>query len=124
MSDIQFLAVCPVLPVTDLARSIEFWEKLGFACAFVDADSVSTASYAVVQRGAMALHMQTFTPEQMVGTQTMATRIVVDDVDRLNAEWEPHGVITAPLGDRPWGNREFGFYDPDGTPFFFYSDIV
>jgi len=56
----------------------------------------------------------------------MAIRIEMDNLqalEKLYEEWKPHNVITADLGDRPWGNREFGFYDPDKTPFYFCVGI-
>ncbi|MEO0418601.1 MAG: VOC family protein [Pseudomonadota bacterium] len=119
-------SITPVCPVADMQRSLAFWRKLGFDLAFVDNSDLDAAAYCGVRRDGVTLHLQTFTPDQIETTQTMALRIWLDGreaLDALAAEWEPHGVITAPLGDRPWGNREFGFYDPDGTPFFFCIDV-
>jgi len=116
----EHYSVHPVLPVTDMQRSLAFWSKLGFALDFADASPPEAASYAGVSRGDLVLHLQTFTDEQRGYTQTMALRIETDSVDQLYAEWESLGFITAPLEEKPWGNYEFGFYDPDNTPFFFY----
>ena len=93
---------------------------------FADHKDISQASYAGVQRETLELHLQTFTPEQIQTTQTMATRIRLESreaLEALYAEWQPQGFISAPLEDKPWGNYEFGFYDPDKTPFFFYVDL-
>ena len=50
-------------------------------------------------------------------------KMVAPILDELAKEWDNQDVISAPLGDRPWGNREFGIYDPDNTPFFFCADL-
>jgi len=121
----MFKSVHPVCPVTDMGASLAFWARLGFAVAFADRDPPETADYAGVARDGLELHLQTFTPEQRAGTQTMAIRIEMTGraaLEALHGEWAPHGMITAELADKPWGTREFGFYDPDGTPFFFYVD--
>lgn len=121
----MFKSVHPVCPVTDMEASLAFWQKLRFDVVFADRDPAESADYAGVAREGLELHLQTFTPEQRAGTQTMAIRIEMADrasLEALNAEWVPHAIITAPLDDKPWGTREFGFYDPDGTPFFFYVD--
>lgn len=121
----MFKGVRPVCPVTDMARSLAFWRQLGFEVAFSSLKPAESADYVGIRRDGLELHLQTFTPEQLGHTQTMAIRIELTSPDalaRLHAEWEPHGVITAPLSEKPWGTVEFGFYDPDRTPFFFYVD--
>ncbi|MEN0651955.1 MULTISPECIES: VOC family protein [Hyphobacterium] len=114
--------VHPVLPVTDMARSLAFWSRLGFSVSFADAKPAERAQYAGVVRGDLELHLQTFTPGQIKTTQTMALRIETDAVETLYQDWNALGVITAPLEAKPWGNYEFGLRDPDGTPFFFYRE--
>lgn len=122
----MFTTVSPVCPTTDLERTLEFWQTLGFLPAFADHQDVAQASYAGVRRSELELHLQTFTPDQIQTTQTMAMRIMLESreaLEALYAEWLPHGHISAPLEEKPWGNYEFGFYDPDKTPFFFYVDL-
>lgn len=123
---IVFTTVSPVCPTTDLARTIGFWQQLGFVPLFADHQDVEKASYAGMGRAELELHLQTFKPDQIQTTQTMAMRIKLnsrDALEALYAEWSPHGHITAPLEEKPWGNYEFGFYDPDKTPFYFYVDL-
>lgn len=119
----MFKAVYPVLPTTDMSATLAFWQKLGFEIAFADdMDAPNTSAYAGVTRDGLTLHLQGFTPEQAGDFRPYSLRIELasrEALDALAAEWEPTGVITAPLQDRPWGNREFGFYDPDGTAIFF-----
>lgn len=119
----MFKAVYPVLPTLDMAASLEFWRKLGFRVAFADdPDRPEASAYAGVERDGLYFHLQTFTPEQAGPKRPYSLRIEMESAEALvalAAEWAPLGVITAPLGDRDWGNREFGFYDPDGTAIFF-----
>jgi len=114
--------VHPVCPVTDMARSLAFWRALGFELSFADRQPPEEADYAGVRRGDLELHLHTFTAEQIRYTQTMAIRIETDAVETLHEAWKDKGIITAPLEVKPWGNYEFGFYDPDNTPFFFYRE--
>lgn len=121
----MFQSITPVCPVTDMERTVAFWEKLGFEVYFTDNTAPAAAAYCGVRRESLALHLQVFTPEQLNMTQTMALRVWMrsqEDLDALAAEWIDHGVISSPLEDKPWGNREFGLYDPDRTPFFFCVD--
>ncbi|GJL96397.1 MAG: hypothetical protein DHS20C06_02140 [Hyphobacterium sp.] len=120
---IETYAIHPVLPVTDMKRALKFWQKLGFRLTFADASPTDEASYVGVSRGDLIFHLQTFTAEQRGYTQTMALRIETDAVDALYSEWRDMGFITTPLEEKPWGNYEFGFYDPDNTPFFFYREV-
>ena len=122
----MFVAVSPVCPSTDLPRSLAFWRQLGFKLSFIDHQDVAQASYAGVARATLEIHLQAFTPDQIQTTQTMAMRIRLESRDALETlyqEWQAHNFISAPLEDKPWGNYEFGFYDPDKTPFFFYVDL-
>lgn len=121
----MFITVSPVCPTTDLPKTIAFWETLGFERDFADHPDIGQANYAGVRRANLELHLQTFTPEQIQTTQTMAMRIRLESraaLESLYAEWHPLGFVSAPLDEKPWGNYEFGFYDPDRTPFFFYVD--
>jgi len=121
----MFQSITPVCPVTDMERTVAFWKTLGFEVYFTDNSAPDAAAYCGVRRGNLAIHLQAFTPEQLNTTQTMALRIWMtsrDHLDALASEWSAHDVISAPLGDKPWGNREFGIYDPDKTPFFFCVD--
>ncbi len=122
----MFRAVTPVCPVSDMAKSLAFWEMLGFQLSFIDNSEPEAAGYCGVRRENLSLHLQAFTMDQLKYTQTMALRVWMDSrekLDALAAEWAPHNVISAPLEDKPWGNREFGIYDPDKTPFFFCVDV-
>jgi uncharacterized glyoxalase superfamily protein PhnB len=51
--------------------------------------------------------------------------VVVDDVDRLWAEFRGRGIVsdTTEVRDTPWGTREFHVRDPDRNGLQFYRDL-
>ena len=121
----MFKSVHPVCPVLDMAEHVAFWRRLGFETVFASAAPAERADYVGIARGAVELHLQAFTHEQLQATQIMAIRIEMQDrasLEALHAEWAGKVDMTAPLADKPWGTREFGFHDPAGSPFFFYVD--
>ena len=121
----MFTTVSPVCPTTDMARTLAFWQRLGFAVGFADHKDPAKADYAGVRRSGLELHLQTFTPEQLGSGTNMQIRVRVESaaaLEALNTEWLPHKVIAAPLARKPWGNYELGFYDPDGAALFFYVE--
>ncbi len=121
----MFKTVSPVCPVLDMKEHITFWQKLGFKVVFASQVPPETADYAGVGRDNIEFHLQAFTKEQLNYTQVMAIRIQMigqEALEKLYADWNSQISITAPLEDKPWGTREFGFYDPSGGAFFFYTD--
>jgi hypothetical protein len=52
-------------------------------------------------------------------------RFVVDDPDALLEEYKAKGLVPegTSVEDKPWGTREFGFFDPDGNGLTFYRDL-
>lgn len=120
-------AVHPVLMARDVAASLGFWRRLGFAVAFAD-DAVAP-KYACVTRDGVELHLQWADAGQWVaGLDRPAYRFFVDDVDALYREFDASGVLVpsdspwAAPGDTPWGTREFHMRDPGGSVLQFYRD--
>ena len=52
-------------------------------------------------------------------------RFVVDDVDRLYAEFRERVILTdiTDVRNTPWGTREFHVRDPDRNGLQFYRDL-
>jgi catechol 2,3-dioxygenase-like lactoylglutathione lyase family enzyme len=120
-------AVHPVLMARDVASSIAFFARLGFAERFRDDDGAPR--YAVVQRGPVELHLQWADPSQWAHDgDRPAYRFLAPTVDALHAEFEAAGVFAAlsdgryrALTDTPWGTREFHLRDPGENVLQFYS---
>jgi catechol 2,3-dioxygenase-like lactoylglutathione lyase family enzyme len=121
----------PVLMTRDVAESIRFYARLGFAVSFQDA--VDQPKYAAVRRDHLELHLQGADPDQWAyPTDRPAYRFLVSDVAQLYAEFQQAGVIGAGTSDgspwaapanTPWGTHEFHLRDPGKNCLQFYAPI-
>ena len=121
-------AVQPVLMSRDVAASVRFYERLGFALRFQDAPVAPR--YAGVTRDGVELHLQWQDESQWASHVDRPTyRFLVGDVDQLYLEFRGNGASADQPGgtspwlvpaDTPWGTREFHLRDPDGNGLQFY----
>src|SRR2546423_15721549 len=117
-------SVQPVLMSRDVVRSIRVYESLGFTLAGQDAPH--EPKYARVQRDGIELHLQWHDAKEWNFPNDRPTyRFVVDDVDRLWAEFRERGISAdiTDVRDTPWGTREFHVRDPDQNGLQFYRDL-
>lgn len=120
----RLVALNPVLPVRNVSKSVEFYQKLGFELLFQD--DLQKPRYAGLKRDDIELHVQWHDPEGFVkNVDRINLRIVVENIETLFTEFEPSGVFhkQTALRDTAWGTREFAFYDPDGNGLTFYRDL-
>lgn len=97
----------PVLPSTDLARSVEFWaERLGFAMSFRFADSAG------VIRDDVEVHFRRW--KDQGAPAEGECRIEVDDLTAVQRELVAQG-IAAPEAARGEPLLELTVQDPDGN---------
>ncbi|MEO6083154.1 MAG: VOC family protein [Umezawaea sp.] len=109
-----WLHLMPRLPVTDLDRSIAYYqEALGFRLAWRTADD----SLAALASGEIEmLLLVPWTDDSPPPTQS--AYVYVEDPDALCAEFEGAGAdIVDPVASRPNGMRDFALRDPDGHQF-------
>jgi catechol 2,3-dioxygenase-like lactoylglutathione lyase family enzyme len=121
-------AVHPVLMCGDVAVSIGFYERLGFAVVF--RDRTGDTRYAAIARDGVELHLQWHDASQWAyPTDRPVYRFLVGDVDALYSELQRNGAMDARVGvgspwrapaDTPWNTREFHLRDPDGNGLQFY----
>ena len=121
-------AIHPVLAARDVAASIRFYRLLGFELSFQDEQDAPM--YAALHRDGVELHLQWADAGQWVdGLDRPASRVLVDDVDALHAQFVATGAINptssdgspwAAPADTPWGTREFHLRDPGGSSLQFY----
>lgn len=97
------------LVVTDMARSVAFYEALGFGRRYGGPDDAFT-SYEV---GPGFLNLQLGADR---GTGTWGRAIFwVDDVDAMHDRAVAADLVPEmPPSDAPWGERYFHLRDPDG----------
>jgi hypothetical protein len=122
-------SVHPVLMSSDILRSLEFFDTLGFTRSFVD--DADNPRYAAIRRDAVELHLQWHQRSQWAHDADLPVyRLLVSDVDSLFAEFLSIGAAPsrhpspwAQPGDTPWGTREFHLRDPDGNGLQFYQSL-
>ena len=116
-------SVQPVLMSRDVARSIEFYARLGFRLAFQDRPV--DPQYVGIRRDDIELHLQWHDAAEWDYPNDRPTyRFVVADVDELFRELQAAGVLgeNSRIADTAWGTREFHVQDPDRNGLQFYRD--
>jgi catechol 2,3-dioxygenase-like lactoylglutathione lyase family enzyme len=108
----------PVLLVSDIQRSVEFWrDRLGFECKVYGAppDFASASRDDAVVLFALCADPAAIVPNWKIVDKTWNVYIRVDDADAIYAELQERGApIDYTIYDAPHGFREFGTQDPDG----------
>jgi uncharacterized glyoxalase superfamily protein PhnB len=112
---VRIVQVDPIFAVSDVARSKDHYEKLGFSTSEHD------ATYAFAHRGDLTLHL--------AHVDDPSTRPVgsiylhVDDADALAEAWRLAGTEVLGPEDTEYGKREGSHRDPDGNLVRFGSPI-
>ncbi|MFJ8444359.1 bleomycin resistance protein [Kitasatospora griseola] len=109
---VAFERVAPVVPVRDLTAALARYRRLGFTAEPYE----DGREYGFVSRGAVQLHLTEWAEHDPLRTGAVVY-LYVSDADAVHAEWtatNPPGRLTDPA-DTPYGLREFGYVDPDGT---------
>jgi catechol 2,3-dioxygenase-like lactoylglutathione lyase family enzyme len=113
MADRTTVELKAFVPARDYARSLDFYQDLGFEVAWDGGD------LAYLHAGRCAFLLQRFYVEAHASNFMM--HLLVEDVD---AWWthvqdsglaEKYGVRATPPEDRPWGIRDFTLDDPTGV---------
>lgn len=113
-------AIEPVLPVSDLAASVDWWcDLLGFAVAFSVGDPprlvkvVPTPGFAGVP--GVQLRAATEGDAATVGTATLSITAGLDLEAQARRAVGFGATVLQPFGRRPWGLDEIELADPDGN---------
>ena len=112
MSAVSLESIVPTLRVSSLDQSLAFYESLGLCVAWVHQPAEGQPRLAAVQHGAIQL----FLTEHAVAPFGAVVYVNTRGVDALRTLAEARGIspILGPA-DRPWGQREVYFQDPDGN---------
>ena len=90
----------PVLPVSDLTRSVAWYERLGFECR------TTYDGYAIVAFDGAEVHLAAFDDAPPATESFSGAYLRVDDADAVFAHWTPMGARSiAPPADQPYGYR-------------------
>jgi catechol 2,3-dioxygenase-like lactoylglutathione lyase family enzyme len=112
MTKIRFNRSMPVLRVTDIVRSVEFYrDQLGFAV------EMEAPIYAMCYRGECNLHLTQqpgpFVPSPIPGGAA-DVNFLIDGIDAYRDELRARGIDVPPAEPQSYGVRDFSVRDPDG----------
>jgi catechol 2,3-dioxygenase-like lactoylglutathione lyase family enzyme len=104
----RVVSVEPIFVVSDVARSVAHYERLGFSISHHD------EGYAFAHRNELTIHLAGpgVDPDR-VGRGSIYMH--VDDADGLAAEWRGAGIDFVDPQDFEYGKREGSHEDPDGN---------
>ena len=106
--------VVPILNVSDLSESSEWFEKLGWTKKWAWCDTDGTPTFAAISSGGLEL----FLSLNSQGGRGVWLSIWVADVDAVHAVCVREDVdVIRPPQDEPWGVREMHVRHPDGHVF-------
>lgn len=106
----------PIFRVTDVARSVAWFERAGFEVSFHD------DSYAFAHRDRdLTIHLAQAAGDELPGQG--ALYIHCQEVDRVADEWRQGGIDVHGPQDQDYGKREGWIADPDGNVIRFGSPI-
>ncbi len=94
--------------IRDMARSVEFYQKLGFELLY----GGERAAFSSLKAGGAFVNLST-SPGYEPGWWGRAI-FRVDDVDAQHRALQAQGLMVESPRDAPWGKRIFHVSDPDG----------
>lgn len=110
-------SVAPIMPTTDIARTVEYYRALGFS-AEIHGDFVMT------RRDAIELFFSLMPGHDPKRTAS-CVYVRVGDADALHAHWQADGISSLhPLRNTDYKMREFAAIDPDGNMMLFGSPLA
>lgn len=111
----------PVFAVSDLAASLAYYARLGFATSKYTGGGGAAGGYGFARRDGIELHLGTVAAGETTSPAT--AYLFVHDADALAAAWREAGADVKSPQDTPWGQREGVLIDPDGNIIRFGSPL-
>ena len=121
----RLLSVAPGLPTTDMARTVEHYQRLGFTFSAPGwAGPPAEAGFAIGERDGVSLHFA-LKPDHDPSRTATWVYISVEDADELSAEFEASGAAQGRTPrDTDYKMRELAHIDPDGNMLLFGSPLA
>ena len=105
-------SIAPIVPVREMARAVEFYQRLGFVCEPYDD---APGEYAFLFRDDLSLHLTRMEATEWT-LYPIGVYFYVSDVVVFYDELMAAGVTCLSMPeDKPWRMREFAVSDPDGA---------
>ncbi len=111
----------PILPVSHIARSMDFYADLGFERVHEE------THYGILNRDAMELHLWSWEGEPLdPKTNADGCRFIVSHIEALYETFKVKGVVhpNGHLESKPWATREFAILDPGNNLVVFVESTV
>jgi uncharacterized protein len=120
----RLFSVAPGIPTTDMARTVEHYQLLGFTFSAPGmAASPAEARFAIGERDGVALHFA-LKPDHDPSRTATWVYISVEDADELSAEFDASGAGQGRTPrDTDYKMRELAHIDPDGNLLLFGSPL-
>jgi uncharacterized protein len=120
----RLCSVAPGIPTTDMARTIEHYQRLGFAFSAPGSPAQLTdAVFVIGERDGVALHFA-LKPDHDPSRTATWVYISVEDADELSAEFTAAGAGQGRTPrDTDYKMRELAHIDPDGNLLLFGSPL-
>lgn len=114
-------ALWPLLFVSDIQRSIEFYtSRLGFEMVG-KAEGEGGVFWCRLERGGACFMLQQRESEDLGPAEGVSFFFVCDDVDRIYREFLAAGLAVSPPEESYYGMRQLPVPDPDGYDVIFES---
>jgi uncharacterized protein len=119
----RLLSVAPGLPSSDITRTVEHYERIGFALTLPARNSVATAEFIIMERDRIELRFALKKKHDPRRT-AMWIYVGVEDADTIAREFELAGMAQGRTArDTDYRMREFAHIDPDGNLLLFGSRL-
>ena len=119
----RLFSVAPGIPTTDMARTIEHYQRLGFTFSAPGSAAPAGAGFAIGEREGVELHFA-LKPDHDPSRTATWVYISVEDADELSAEFDASGAGQGRTPrDTDYKMRELAHIDPDGNLLLFGSPL-
>lgn len=119
----RLFSVAPGLPTTDMARTVEHYQRLGFTFTAPGEEPPAGAGFAIGRREGVELHFAVKPDHDPARTATWVY-VAVEDADALSAELDAAGAGQGRVPrDTDYKMRELAHIDPDGNLLLFGSRL-
>lgn len=101
----------PALPMKNISETRAFYEALGFLCAH---EQPPPDTFLLMMRGTIQMHFFEYPVNPHANFSGCV--IMTPHIEALHAEFTCAKVTKVlPIEEKPWGAREFAFFDPCGN---------
>lgn len=108
-----------MLGVTDLSRSVAFYQQLGFEVDNRNDDW----QWASLRLGACRLMIDTSTNGHPGPMRQSVIYLYPTDLEAYHREVRANGVVVPEIASTPYGMREFRLNDPDGNQLWIGQEV-